>query len=281
MSLAEAARIVTAFAAGDEVEATILRQAISALRDRDPSWAEHLRRRICAEADTDVCDLFLANLAEFCEMTAEERISQMPDLVDHICSCDNCRRSYRTMHRRWIVVESAMYNVQKELAAAFRIVVDKASRKLSGDADTEILFGTPSLAYAVPMGASTIRSPVLAEDINTEPALRKEWVFADEESGFSIRLVGVVKPEAEVLAISGQLVSASGQTVLGKDVLLEVREADCDRLVISGKLGDFLDIPLELPVGNWVIGCQYNSSGTHLAWKLLVEVRGREADTVS
>lgn len=278
ISHADAVRFVTSYVAGDDVEATVLQQAIAALSAHDPAWASRLRQEIGAEVVAPACALVRANLAEYCSMSRAERADQMPAMVKHLQQCDHCRHDYRALQRPWHQLESALQQVRKELASPVRIVIDKVSRMLSTDEDTDILFGTLSPTYGVPMGEPTPEATAWDASVGAHSALRKEWTLDDDETGFRLQFSGLVKPGTDALAISGRLLTKRGQSVPGKEVQLELRNADTDRLDASGTMDEFLEIPLELSVGNWTVDCQYNSGGTMLVWRLRMEVRGRRTD---
>jgi hypothetical protein len=232
MNLEEARRVIASYLAGRRIAAGELESARRTLFE-DAAYVRELRGELGISAESSECQIFSANVAEFCEMSEAQRQTEAPELLQHIENCSSCRFLLWQIQPPWkATVERARSlgtSFARVLAAPIRLALGVAGDLL------EQGIGPPSLKLQ--QVATTAHVPV--------EGARKEWAFTDEEAGqiVHLRVEGRSSQEASVN------VSLEKQQA---GIRIEVRARD-GALIVSGPLEDIQVEPLRLGPGHWTL----------------------------
>ena len=260
---------VLRYLTGEDVDPVDLENAYDLLKSVNPGSLGELRDAVgitpVIPAD---CLLCRSNLAELCSLAPQERSAEMPELVNHIRACDDCRARFRMTRELWQDLTSTATSAVRELSSSIQIVVEKGWQWLRLDPDTEVVFGTLAAARGVAMGGTG------------EGTVRQEWRVEDDESGYSFLFTAFVSPGSGGVALQCEVVNEKGASVLPEEVHVDVRNRESDSRLVAGGLDDFVEDPLELPAGQWTFLFACETDIERREWKINLSI-GEEGDVVS
>jgi len=282
--LEQAKKDVATYLKGDHVAEERLMNACRVLNQQNSDAVRRLRESMLADSQRAVvCMRFLANLAEFCEMSSRERLQEMPELVLHVFDCDDCRQAVWAIKRGQIwskisstttpIVSLAQTTI-KDLTTCVRFTLDKVNGMLTWDQECELLFGNARPAMAMTMGKAPGMDNASDESCvrtEPEPVLRKEWCITDDETGFAFRFCTRPKPGSDVTILELGLLKASGEPVPHSQVGVEVTNDETSELHASCPLDLLDDAPLELGLGRWSVELRYGEPPNKNRWRFHFE----------
>lgn len=245
MDLAEAKQNIVAYLAGQALPGALLEQAWAAVQQDRIFLA-----RLAEEAglpDTDACAVFRARVAEFAELSAEERHREVPELAAHVVGCASCLSLLWRVQPMW---RSDGVGRVRSLVEPIRLALSLSGGLRRRGMGVQEVVRVPLAKAAGP------RPPSSEGD-------RKEWLLEDPETGGAIRLIvrGVAGGRIEVRMEFTSLSSAGPRN-------LEVRERPRGTLYLAGPLADFAANPLVLGPGDWLLALEVDLSGNACVWKL-------------
>lgn len=222
-------------------------------------------REILALGDGE-CEPFQLLMAEFSQLSEEDRARQMPELQAHLQECSDCRQSYWAMTPLWRqVVEKTRQRgnlAYKVLAESLGLALTQAGRLLQTGIGP--LAGHDQTVY-VSLGPGTEEALPITPDAGA--TTHKEWVLTDEEARCSIRLT-VNGWNAEQAALSCELESDPQADVELASARIEIMRVGDLSPLVSSPLSYFRGEPIVLTAGSWLIKLQVMSGQrTHL-WEV-------------
>jgi hypothetical protein len=263
MNIAEARKIITLYLTGNDVAHEPLARACEVARS-DEQYAKSLIEELGLHEDwTSECDVFRSHVAEFSEMSREERAQEMPTLVTHVEACLVCRRTYWHVTSLWeaaVAIKGQIKTTCKRLAEHIRLTVDKAGRL------EERGCGPLPLTHA--FFAAVLAAP-------TEEAEREEWILPDEDGQYAIHLVVCGLPSGTV-TVSYTLQGEHEAIPQARHIRLEVCKAGSDMPMASGPLSTFQTQPIQLRQGSWVLRLQAPSPSGNRTWEIPLDIEVKQ-----
>lgn len=289
MSIEDARKIIAAYLSGYDpngyrfVSDDELQQALENIK-LDEDYYQYLMKELGMGIDwRNECEVFLSHLAEFSEMLGGERKHKMPDLLAHAEICRSCRDAYWYMKPIWETrVIEELKKLCKRLSEPISLAVGEAGKLFNRGLNP--LDKDEELVVAIAMGEKVVSSILGYENGDTEPKLRKEWKFEDEETNCIIHLVVSGRPAGEV-EIEFWLECGISAGLQPEDLSIQLYKyengSSIDRDFSSEFDSPFFDDSLSalpkrliLNKGSWLIRVQARNNTWELP--LNIEVEGRE-----
>ena len=238
--ITNARETILRYLTGKHIDPATLENAYELLKCGSPGSLGELRQAMGIVPDIPAdCLLCRNNMAELCSMSPRERASEMPEMVVHVRTCEDCRSRFRMARELWRDISSTAAGSVRELSNTVRIVVENGRQWLQIDADTELAFGTLATARGVAMG------------VPGEGTVRQEWRAEDDETGYSFLFTAFISPGSGHVALQCEVIDPNGDFVTPGDVHIDVYDQKSDSRLVAGTLDDFDEDLLELPPGEW------------------------------
>ena len=249
MTVHEARQAIASYLLGQPVARIVLKEACVVLNS-DPAQMNLITGDLGLEPDwTSACDAFRLRLAELSDRET------MPEALAHLETCVACRRAYWDVRPLWV---SMAARALRRLAEPLRLAIDQATR-LVEQGIGPLSIGTPAPVAGL-LGADT-----------GAPPERREWLFADEQAGCTLRVSVAGLPGGKVgvtCAIEGE----AATTPPVEDTRVEVRDAERDALHLAGRLVDFRAQPILLPPGSWILRVRWVRPQGECGWEVPLEL---------
>ncbi|MHC4788359.1 MAG: hypothetical protein ACYS8K_04035 [Planctomycetota bacterium] len=256
MTPEEAEKIVHAFVMGRDVAPEQLREAVAVV---GPAHVAHLRDEFGAhDRWASDCAAFQATLAEFAEMTRQERERDFPQSVRHLQTCESCREMYWDVAGVW-TVHSARAAGPSRKALAGPICLQSAA---PGGLE-QVAFGPPEMPRE--------RIAAGADD-------EKVWALDDGDAGVCLELIVAAQAEDD-WRVQCRVRPEPGSSVDPAKVRIEVREANTGAEPVSGPLRNFEKAGFRLFAGSWQVRLMSEPDEPAYTWDIpleLVSPRGRK-----
>jgi hypothetical protein len=216
-----------------------------------------------------LCQVFRSRAAEFCDLPAEERQSEFPQLVAHLEQCPACRRVLREIKPIWETVTTAW----RTLAEPIRLRLAWEPRTSLEEVGLGVPAEEPSRVAApcaYPGGVPMAHELAPAAE-GAAAALRKEWVLQDDETHCAIRLTVQIASASEVTFFC-RIEGEPEVTPRADQVRLEVLNRNSKQVLLAGRLSDFESSPPVLPVGSWLIRLMPREPERFRGWEIPLDM---------
>jgi len=249
MRMEEARGVIAAYITGNRIPHDRLRTACETAGS-DAEYVRHLTEELGMHRDwVCECDVFLANAAEFAEMSKSEREREMPGILAHLATCHSCRQVYWAIRPMWKKPDLVGGAAVAAVAETIVLHADEGGQLRErglGPLSEEALH-----VAAAAGGEITLKeADELARDI--EAAARRRWLLPDDEARCTIHLE-VQELTGKGAVLSCELECLEGSTVDVARVRIEVCDAVDDSLFLAGRLPDIQRSPIAVPLGSWII----------------------------
>jgi len=270
MTIANAKEIIAAYLSGRRRVSLEELQLACETANGDKSYVRYLRIELGFGDDwANTCRVFLANVAEFAELTAAERAQEMPELIAHLEQCGACRAVYWDVQETWKQVAVAEFEeataISKSLPEGIHLRMDAAGQLHEYGMGPPAQYSEPPRALLGDW-ASEARSPASEQ---------KTWLLKDEAAHCRIHILahGLESGRAALkcwLEAKPPLDATSAR--------IDVLDAQTDALHVSGKLSAFQVDPIYLSQGAWLIRIIAYSDGDARTWEFPLNIRRDEPD---
>lgn len=281
MNAQEARRTIASYLVGKPVKRDTLEQAWTTLDQQNPGALSRLMDGMGLEdGHPTECDIFRENIAVFCEMSEDERVREMDDLVKHMGECQACRRLFWDITPKWkpetaAVVKQALKETVKKLAEGIRIMIDEAERLClkGGPLPLEI----QTVAATMGQTKSTLEfymPPEGLEEAGREvvsPQIPMEWDLEDKDENCSIRLAARWRTPGEA-EVTCELIHTDKGPVPAGHSRIELFDDKSNTLCVSSPLSDIVGNPLILTPGLWTIIIKWVGTEKSYQWKIPFEI---------
>jgi hypothetical protein len=270
MTPGEAKTIIAAYLTGQSVGHLEL-QAACDVAGKESEYASFLAEEFGLNQNwVSDCALFLAQAAEFCALTNEQRASERPEVMMHVEDCPSCREVFWTIAPLWTNYttadrDSGITTLVRRLAEQIRLIVAATGQlRESG-------FGPPANA-GKPVAALAGSALELTADSTT----RKEWTLTDDEAGCILRLsVAAGTPGRSGLSC---MIECDDPIII-EQARIEVHETTSRTLQLAGRLVDFQAAPFYLEPGSWTITVRSPAPEGPQSWEIPLRIDTEPVDT--
>jgi len=275
MQIEDARRLIASYLTGRPVSGEALAAACE-MAKTDAEYIQYLKEELGLRSDwVSECDVFLSNLAEFGEMSSEERDTEMPGLMSHLAHCQSCRRAYWEVVPLWkpATAPGGGGPSVKRLAEGLVVVADTFGRVRQsgwGPSPEEVVVA------AAAAGGEPAAAGLGGPQVGPHGMGPRRWVFRDEEGGCTIHLE-VCGRESGGMAIGCRLEAAEASPATSARLRLEVRQVDNNVLFVAGPLANFLAAPLFLPWGEWLIRLLAAGAADTHVWEIPLSLEQENA----
>ena len=265
MTSGEAKTIIAAYLTGQSVEHRQL-QAACVVAGAETEYVNFLAEEFGLNQNwVSDCALFLAQAAEFCTLTHEQRASERPEVMAHVEDCPSCRElfwtitplwsSYTTTHR-----DSGVTVLVRRLAEQIRLFVAATGQLRESGFGPPANAGTPVAAIAGPA---------------IESKASKEWTLTDDEAGCILRLtVAARAPGRSELSC---MIECDDPKII-EQARIEVHETTSRTLQLAGRLADFQAAPFYLDPGAWTITVRAPAREGLQSWEIPLRIDTEHVD---
>lgn len=268
MTSGEAKTIIAAYLTGQSVEHRQL-QAACVVAGAETEYVSFLAEEFGLNQNwVSDCALFLAQAAEFCALTDEQRASERPEVMAHVEDCPSCRElfwtitplwsSYTTTHR-----DSGITVLVRRLAEQIRLFVAATGQLRESGFGPPANVGTAVAAIAGP-------APETASATTS-----KEWTLTDDEAGCILRLsVAARTPGRSGLSCTIEC----DDPIIIEHARIEVHETTSHTLQLAGRLVDFQAAPFYLEAGAWTITVRAPAREGLQSWEIPLRIDTEHVD---
>jgi len=260
VELSQAKGVIASYLAGRGVSGRELEEALYIARS-DREYVEHLKEELGAHGDwVSECDIFLSRLAEFVEMSVDEKRGQCPELVEHVSRCACCGEAYWQVASAWAREESASADA-KSLDGTILLEASASGMLLQKG------WGPAAMRQErIAVAAGAAEAPA-AE------AVWREWKLDDPDLQVCIGLL-LKSSGGGNFELRCALETYEGSPIDAREVSIEVLEAGSGALVLSGSSAE----PVFLECGNWLVRVACALGGHVHRWEIpLAMERTRDA----
>ncbi len=304
MDLKEAKSIIIAYLTGKRgAQRQVLEEACEAAW-KDPEFRRFIQEEFHQESDRDLhCQGFRVQLAEFSELSPEEREERMPERVAHVKACPECRKAYREMVPLWSrkTVEERIGQAAETVSILnekIRLVIRKTGRLIDegllsvsemidrGPAEEdqeEPDDRSPSMLDSLgDMFSGAL--PVLggfgiAVDISDESSEGLAYTFEDAELE-SVFQLNLDRTSSGTVRVRLKMDPLPKGVESGSAVLAEV-ESESGERCSPGSLDEIAAEGVELVPGNWRIVLHLQIESRDYKWILPVNLTTEGENTTS
>ena len=263
MNIVDAKEIIAAYLSGRRRVSLDQLQRACEVANGDQAYVRYLEDELGFGDDwTDTCRLFLANVAEFAEMSAAARAREMPKLVAHLEQCAACRLAFWEVQEVWesatVPEFGAATAISKSLTEGIHLLMNDAGQL------RQYGLGPPALhSESALLGDRSAEPRLLASE-------QKTWLLKDEDAHCDIHVLahGLESGRA---ALKCWLEAKPPLDAQGARI--DVLDAKTEALHVSGKLSAFLVDPIYLSQGAWLIRIIAYSDGDARTWEFPLDLR--------
>jgi hypothetical protein len=278
MNVHEARRCLATYLVGGRVSPDDYLAACSTVRTEDPVYWHDLCRELGLHEDwASECAAFLENMAEFAEMSPEQRRREGAGALGHLEICRECRKALWEVAPVWLSLYPASgSSAVRRLGEPLVLRIQPSGRLADGG------IGLPAEEEITPVAAAAGWEPevpdaarveaLVSDDIpQAEPAETKRWAISDPEAQCVVSLaIRARGPDEAALWLD---VEPAGECRLElADAQLAAIPSGRKYPAQSGPLRDFRADAIILPRGSWIVRVSVPGPEGGRVWEVPLEL---------